>query len=255
MLERTWARPTLDVHGMPGGFIGAGAKTVIPAKAQAKVSMRLVPKHDARQGLRALQELRREDRSRRRRRRCAPHSLRRRLPDSRRQPLHPGRHARPARGLGQGHGLHPLRRLDSHRRRLRPSPRPAQRHDGLRPARRQPPRPQREVPPEELRAGHRVAHPLPGGSRAAEYGTGGTGRGDSAGSVENAAGFVLAGGQSSRHGPATRRCCPACASQPHDRATLLCASPCANCRPSELDPPEPIAVARASLSAFAPGCR
>jgi acetylornithine deacetylase/succinyl-diaminopimelate desuccinylase-like protein len=43
VLERTWSRPTLDVHGMPGGFIGAGAKTVIPAKAVAKVSMRLVP--------------------------------------------------------------------------------------------------------------------------------------------------------------------------------------------------------------------
>jgi acetylornithine deacetylase/succinyl-diaminopimelate desuccinylase-like protein len=43
VLERTWARPTVDVHGMPGGFIGAGAKTVIPAKALAKVSMRLVP--------------------------------------------------------------------------------------------------------------------------------------------------------------------------------------------------------------------
>jgi acetylornithine deacetylase/succinyl-diaminopimelate desuccinylase-like protein len=43
VLERTWARPTLDVHGMPGGFTGAGAKTVIPAKAVAKISMRLVP--------------------------------------------------------------------------------------------------------------------------------------------------------------------------------------------------------------------
>jgi acetylornithine deacetylase/succinyl-diaminopimelate desuccinylase-like protein len=43
VLERTWARPTLDVHGMPGGFTGAGAKTVIPAKATAKISMRLVP--------------------------------------------------------------------------------------------------------------------------------------------------------------------------------------------------------------------
>ena len=43
VLERTWSRPTLDVHGMPGGFIGAGAKTVIPAKAVAKVSLRLVP--------------------------------------------------------------------------------------------------------------------------------------------------------------------------------------------------------------------
>src|ERR1700733_8577371 len=43
VLERTWARPTLDVRGMPGGFTGAGAKTVIPARATAKVSMRLVP--------------------------------------------------------------------------------------------------------------------------------------------------------------------------------------------------------------------
>ena len=43
VLERTWARPTLDVHGMPGGFTGAGAKTVIPSRAVAKVSLRLVP--------------------------------------------------------------------------------------------------------------------------------------------------------------------------------------------------------------------
>lgn len=41
--ERTWARPTLDVHGMPGGFTGAGAKTVIPARGAAKISVRLVP--------------------------------------------------------------------------------------------------------------------------------------------------------------------------------------------------------------------
>jgi acetylornithine deacetylase/succinyl-diaminopimelate desuccinylase-like protein len=43
VLERVWARPTLEVHGIAGGFTAAGAKTVIPARATAKVSMRMVP--------------------------------------------------------------------------------------------------------------------------------------------------------------------------------------------------------------------
>jgi acetylornithine deacetylase/succinyl-diaminopimelate desuccinylase-like protein len=43
VLERVWSRPTLEVHGIGGGFTAAGAKTVIPAKATAKVSMRMVP--------------------------------------------------------------------------------------------------------------------------------------------------------------------------------------------------------------------
>ncbi|MDX1661125.1 MAG: dipeptidase [Gemmatimonadota bacterium] len=42
-LERLWARPTCDVNGMISGFTGEGAKTVLPARASAKVSMRLVP--------------------------------------------------------------------------------------------------------------------------------------------------------------------------------------------------------------------
>ena len=46
VLERVWSRPTLEVHGIAGGFTGAGAKTVIPATATAKVSLRLVPNQD-----------------------------------------------------------------------------------------------------------------------------------------------------------------------------------------------------------------
>jgi acetylornithine deacetylase/succinyl-diaminopimelate desuccinylase-like protein len=42
-LERTWARPTFEVNGLLSGFTGEGAKTVLPAVAMAKVSMRLVP--------------------------------------------------------------------------------------------------------------------------------------------------------------------------------------------------------------------
>jgi acetylornithine deacetylase/succinyl-diaminopimelate desuccinylase-like protein len=46
VLERTWARPTLEVHGFRGGFTGEGAKTVIPAVSMAKISMRMVPEMD-----------------------------------------------------------------------------------------------------------------------------------------------------------------------------------------------------------------
>ena len=43
VFERTWALPTFEIHGIRGGFIGEGAKTVIPAVGVAKISMRLVP--------------------------------------------------------------------------------------------------------------------------------------------------------------------------------------------------------------------
>ncbi|MFV1989072.1 MAG: dipeptidase [Gemmatimonadota bacterium] len=45
-LERLWYRPTLDVNGLLSGFTGKGSKTVLPASAMAKVSMRLVPDQD-----------------------------------------------------------------------------------------------------------------------------------------------------------------------------------------------------------------
>ncbi len=45
-LERKWARPTCDINGLTSGYQGPGAKTVLPAIASAKVSMRLVPNQD-----------------------------------------------------------------------------------------------------------------------------------------------------------------------------------------------------------------
>jgi acetylornithine deacetylase/succinyl-diaminopimelate desuccinylase-like protein len=56
VFERTWARPTFEVHGIAGGFTGAGAKTVIPAKAVAKVSIRLVPRQDPQKIIRAVEQ-------------------------------------------------------------------------------------------------------------------------------------------------------------------------------------------------------
>ena len=53
--ERVWALPTFEIHGIKGGFIGEGAKTVIPAQATAKVSLRLVPGQQVAEVGRALQ--------------------------------------------------------------------------------------------------------------------------------------------------------------------------------------------------------
>ena len=55
-LERAWGRPTCDVNGIWGGYQGKGAKTVLPAKAGAKVSMRLVPHQDPEKIARAFEE-------------------------------------------------------------------------------------------------------------------------------------------------------------------------------------------------------
>lgn len=55
-LERTGIRPTLDVCGIWGGYTGEGAKTVLPSKAHAKISMRLVPNQDHEEIARLFEE-------------------------------------------------------------------------------------------------------------------------------------------------------------------------------------------------------
>ncbi len=55
-LERTGSRPTLDANGFVGGFTGEGKKTVIPARASAKVSLRLVPDQDPSEILAAIEK-------------------------------------------------------------------------------------------------------------------------------------------------------------------------------------------------------
>ena len=56
VLERIWARPTFEVHGIGGGFTGIGSKTVIPSKATAKVSIRLVPRQEPEKIVAAFQQ-------------------------------------------------------------------------------------------------------------------------------------------------------------------------------------------------------
>jgi len=55
-LERVWSRPTFEIHGIVGGYTGAGVKTVLPAEATAKITLRLVPDQKGKQVAALLQK-------------------------------------------------------------------------------------------------------------------------------------------------------------------------------------------------------
>ena len=56
VIDRIWCQPTFEVHGISGGYVGLGLKTVVPPRAEAKVSMRLVPRQDPLEKLRLLRD-------------------------------------------------------------------------------------------------------------------------------------------------------------------------------------------------------
>ena len=80
-LERMWARPTFEVNGLLSGFTGEGAKTVIPAVAMAKISMRLVPDQDPTKIADLFEKYRGEDRAEDRRAQVHAHARRQALDD------------------------------------------------------------------------------------------------------------------------------------------------------------------------------
>ncbi len=135
VLERIWARPTFEVHGIAGGFTGAGAKTVIPAKATAKVSFRLVPKQDPDKVIAAFKQFVRKK---------TPKGIRtevRVLSASPAVMVDPGHVAIQTAAqafsdvFGGDDRLHPGRRVDSDCRRFRRASRHSHGADGLRAAR------------------------------------------------------------------------------------------------------------------------
>ncbi len=150
LFERLWARPTLEVHGIRGGFIGEGAKTVIPARALAKLSMRLVADQRPNEAIAQLQKAVAAACPRGSTAEFKADSLRPTVAGESGQSIYSiGRRGHEA-GVRQRNGLHPLRRIDSDCRGVRRIPRNPERDDGVRAPGRQSARAQREAALAEL---------------------------------------------------------------------------------------------------------
>ncbi len=119
LFERLWARPTLEVHGIRGGFIGEGAKTVIPARALAKLSMRLVSDQRPDEATAQLQKAVAAACPKGVTAEYRPIHSAPPVAGESRQPLHPGRRRSDEAGLRQGNRVHPVGRLHPDRRRVR----------------------------------------------------------------------------------------------------------------------------------------
>ncbi len=156
-LERVWARPTFEVNGLLSGFTGEGAKTVLPATAMAKVSMRLVPDQDPDKIADLFEALPEEDRAQDRRGEADAHARRQAVDDGVRQQVRARRRPRDRAGLRQGAGLQPRGRLDPGRLDVPGGARASKRAVRRRPARRERARPGREARSRELpQRDHRV---------------------------------------------------------------------------------------------------
>ena len=83
-MKRIWTMPTFEVHGIAGGYQGPGVKTIIPPKATAIVSCRLVPNMDPKKIVKLVKDFVKKKNPRRRRSRpstsCPPTRARRRGP-------------------------------------------------------------------------------------------------------------------------------------------------------------------------------
>ncbi len=154
VLEMIWARPTCEINGMIGGYTGDGFKTVIPAKASAKISFRLVSGMDPDKIRAAFRK-----------------HVQARVPADCSVTFneHGGSPAvtvptdgtylrqalrRPHRRMGQRGRHHRLGRLHPRRRRFQAHPRARYAVDRLRPCRRRHPQPQREIRPRKLPPRH-----------------------------------------------------------------------------------------------------
>ena len=155
VLERVWSRPTFEVHGIAGGFTAAGAKTVIPSKATAKVSFRLVPRQDPDRVVASVSQVgRRRTRPPESAPKCGCWKRRAGTGGESRPSGDPGGGARLRRYLPAADGIHALRGIDPDCRGFRYPPGHSDHSDGVRPARRRVAFAQREIQNRKLLSGH-----------------------------------------------------------------------------------------------------